>query len=157
MIEQLSVQYGIKDSCLAIGVPRSGYYQWKSRGQTSRASQNQELVGEIASVFAAHKGRYGSPRVSRVLRERGRRVGKNRVARLMRQQKLVARKKRAFRPKTTIAAKQTQPNRIAGLEPHGPDQIWGERHYLCGHCGRLAVFGRYSRSVQSPGSGLETG
>ena len=124
MIEQLSVQYGIKDSCLAIGVPRSGYYQWKSRGQTSRASQNRELVGDIASVFAAHKGRYGSPRVSRVLRERGRRVGKNRVARLMRQQKLVARKKRAFRPQTTIAAKQTQPHRIAGLEPHRPDQIW---------------------------------
>jgi putative transposase len=46
------------------------------------------------------------------------------VARLMRQQQLVARKKRAFRPKTTIAAGRAEPNRIAKLVPERPDQIW---------------------------------
>jgi putative transposase len=51
-------------------------------------------------------------------------VGKNRVARLMRQEKLVARPKRAFRPKTTVAFGQAEPNRIASLEAEGPDQIW---------------------------------
>ena len=38
-------------------------------------------------------------------------MGKNRVARLMRQQQLVARKKRAFRPKTTVAVGRAEPNR----------------------------------------------
>jgi putative transposase len=62
--------------------------------------------------------------VTRVLRQEGLRVGKNRVARLMRQQQLVARKKRAFRPKTTVPADRAEPNRIANLVPEGPDQIW---------------------------------
>jgi putative transposase len=62
-------------------------------------------VQKIEQVFKAHAQRYGSPRVTRALRQEGRRrVGKNQVARLMRQQQLVARKKRAFRPKTTVAA-----------------------------------------------------
>jgi putative transposase len=42
----------------------------------------------------------------------------------MRQQQLVARKKRAFRPKTTVAADRAEPNRIANLVPEWPDQIW---------------------------------
>jgi putative transposase len=42
----------------------------------------------------------------------------------MRRQQLVARKKRAFRPKTTVAADRVEPNRIANLVPERPDQIW---------------------------------
>jgi putative transposase len=42
----------------------------------------------------------------------------------MRQQKLVARPKRAFRPKTTLASGSAEPNRIAALEANGPDQVW---------------------------------
>jgi transposase InsO family protein len=42
----------------------------------------------------------------------------------MRERGLVARKKRAFRPKTTVAVREAEPNRIAGLSPERPDQIW---------------------------------
>jgi hypothetical protein len=42
----------------------------------------------------------------------------------MRQQQLVARKKRAFRPKTTVAAGRAEPNRIANVVPERPNQIW---------------------------------
>jgi putative transposase len=65
-----------------------------------------------------------APRVTRLLRQEGLRIGKNRVARLMRQRQLLARKKRAFRPKTTVAADRAEPNRIANLAPERPDQIW---------------------------------
>jgi putative transposase len=82
------------------------------------------LRQEIATIFEQNRKRYGSPRVTRALRAAGRRVGKNRVARLMRQQQLLARPKRAFRPKTTVASGSAAPNRIAALEPDGPDQIW---------------------------------
>jgi transposase InsO family protein len=57
-------------------------------------------------------------------REKGYRVGKNRVARLMRERKLAARKKRAFRPKTTRSVRVTVPNQIEHLEALAPDQIW---------------------------------
>ena len=51
-------------------------------------------------------------------------LGKNRVARLMRQKQLVARGKRAFRPRTTQANHRAQPNRIGSVEARGPDQVW---------------------------------
>lgn len=124
MIKQLSVQYQIQQSCQALGVSRSGYYQWVKGLQSQRKQQESELLGGIETVFAQNQKRYGSPRVTQVLRAAGRRVGKNRVARLMRQRGLVARKKRAFRPKTTVAGRGAEPNRIAGLSPEGPDQIW---------------------------------
>ena len=42
----------------------------------------------------------------------------------MRQQQLVARPKRAFRPKTTVVSGSAAPNRIAAIQPAGADQIW---------------------------------
>jgi putative transposase len=124
MIEPLSVQYGVKDSCAALRVSRSAFYRWKSGQQAQRAREQRELAQRIEQIFKAHAQRYGSPRVTRVLRQEGLCVGKNRVARLMRQQQLVARKKRAFRPKTTVAAGRAEPNRIANMMPARPDQIW---------------------------------
>jgi putative transposase len=124
MIEQLSVQYGVKDCCAALRVSRSGFYGWKSAQEPQRAKEQRELEQKIEQAFNAHRQRYGSPRITRLLRQEGLRIGKNRVARLMRQQRLVARKKRAFRPKTTMAANRAEPNRIAELVPERPDQIW---------------------------------
>jgi transposase InsO family protein len=124
MIEQLSVQYGIKEICAALRVSRSAFYRWKSGQESQRSRAQRELGQKIEQVFKAHGERYGSPRVTRVLRQEGLRVSENRVARLMRQQQLVARKKRAFRPKTTVAASRAEPNRIANLVPERPDQIW---------------------------------
>jgi len=36
----------------------------------------------------------------------------------------MARRKRAFRPQTTLAGKTVAPNLIRGLEVSAPDQIW---------------------------------
>lgn len=124
MIEQLSVQYGVKEVCAALRVSRSAFYRWRSGQESRRAREQRELARKIEQVFKAHAQRYGSPRVTRALRQEGLHVGRNRVARLMRQQQLVARKKRAFRPKTTVAAGRAEPNRIANLVPERPDQIW---------------------------------
>ena len=124
MIEQLSVQYGVKEVCWALRVSRSAFYRWRNGQESPRASEQRELLQKIKRVFKAHAQRYGSPRVTRVLRQEGLRVGENRVARLMRRQQLAARKKRAFRPKTTVAGSRAEPNRIANLVPERPDQIW---------------------------------
>ena len=124
MIKELSAHYQIKESCQALSVSRSGYYQWVQGVSSRRQRQESELLGGIETVFAQNQKRYGSPRVTQALRATGRRVGKNRVARLMRQHGLVARKKRAFRPKTTMAGTEAEPNRIAGRSPERPDQIW---------------------------------
>jgi putative transposase len=106
-------------------ISRSGFYRWRSSQESRRAREQRDLGQRIERVFKAHAQRYGSPRVTRALRQEGLSVGKNRVARLMRQQQLVGRKKRAFRPQTTVAGgDRTEPNRIANLVPERPDQIW---------------------------------
>lgn len=124
MIERLSAEYEIKECCEALRVSRSGFYQWKKAEPSNREKEEARLVQEIKTIYDANKGRYGSPRVRETLRQQGSKCGKNRVARLMRQNALAARKKKAFRPRTTTAGKGAAPNLVKDLEPTHVDQIW---------------------------------
>jgi putative transposase len=90
----------VEVQCDVFGVSRSGYYAWKARPDAPRVKGDAELVVEIKAASKAGRGNYGSPRVHRELRAKGRRVGKKRVERLMRQEGIVARKKRRFRRTT---------------------------------------------------------
>ena len=124
MIEELSVQFPVKECCVALSVSRSGYYQWVGTVQSERAEADAELLKEIRRVYAKHKGRYGSPRITHQLRQEGVVCGENRVARLMRENDLAARRKKAFRPRTTLPGQGAAPNLIKELEPSAPDQLW---------------------------------
>jgi transposase InsO family protein len=81
-------------------VSRSGYYAWTTRGEAPRVQADADVVEEIRAAHKAGRGNYGSPRVVRALRKQGRRISKNRVARLMRKEGIVGRRKKRFR-KTT--------------------------------------------------------
>jgi len=124
MIKKLSVDFEVKACCEALRVSRSGFYRWQQAEPSRREKENAQLVEQIKEVFAANKSRYGSPRVTRELRQQGLQCGEKRIARLMRQNKLVARAKKAFRPRTTVAGRSAAPNLIKGLEPTGVNQIW---------------------------------
>ena len=124
MIEELSVQFPILECCAALSVSRSGYYQWAGVERSLRAESNVELLKQIEQVYREHKGRYGSPRITRQLRQEGVGCSENRVARLMRENELAARRKKAFRPRTTLAGERVAPNLIKDLEPSAPDQVW---------------------------------
>jgi len=124
MIEELSVQFPVKDCCAALRVSRSGYYQWVGTEQSVRAEANAGLWKEIRRVYGEHKGRYASPRITQQLRREGVKCGENRVARLMRENKLAARGKKAFRPRTTTPGEGAAPNLIKELDPSAPDQVW---------------------------------
>ena len=90
----------VEIQCDVLDVSRSGYYAWKRRPAPPRAMEDAAIVVEIKAAYKAGRRAYGSPRVHRELRAKGRRVGRKRVERLMRQQGIVARKRRRFR-KTT--------------------------------------------------------
>ena len=107
MIEELSVEFPIKECCVALSVSRSGYYQWVGAEPSLRAKAEAKLLEQIVEVFEANKERYGSPRVTRELRQQGVGCGENRVARLMRENELAARRKKAFRPRTTVAGEKS--------------------------------------------------
>jgi hypothetical protein len=57
MIERLSVQYGVKDSCVALRVSRSAFYRWKNGQESHRAREQKELTQKIEQVFEAHAQR----------------------------------------------------------------------------------------------------
>lgn len=113
-------------SCRVFGVSRSGYYRWLKAEPSDRAKDDEKLSAEVRQIHQEHKGRYGSPRIHRELRGRGRRVGRKRVARLMRQQGLRGYTPRRFR-KTTDSNHQHRiaPNLLArDFRVDAPNTAW---------------------------------
>ena len=89
--------YPVALMCRVLQVSRSGYYAWCKRPAAERVGKDQRLTLEVAAIHAESRGRYGSPRVHAELRERGQRIARKRVARLMRAAGLRARARRRFR------------------------------------------------------------
>jgi putative transposase len=109
-----------------LGVSRSGYYAWRDRPASERARRDAALSSELHVIHACTRGTYGVPRVHAELRDRGTRVGRKRVARLMRAAGLagVSRRKGTF---TTTRAKDARPVPdlvTRNFTAPGPDRLW---------------------------------
>jgi transposase InsO family protein len=97
-------------------VSRSGFYAWLERPPSVRAERDAEIVGAIRASHAESDGSYGALRIHADLQESGVRVGKKRVARLMRQHGIVGVTRRRG-PTATTRAPGT---------PKGPDLVQRE-------------------------------
>src|SRR5690348_10133090 len=93
-IEQHKQEFPVVVMCQALDVSESGFYAWRKRPASQHAREDAQLMQEIRQVFVTHRGRYGSPRIQRELKAQGWRVARKRVARLMREAALSARRKR---------------------------------------------------------------
>ncbi len=60
-IEESRSGFVVEKMCLAMDVSRSGYYVWKGRGKSKRATANEELDQAIREVHRRSSERYGSP------------------------------------------------------------------------------------------------
>jgi putative transposase len=85
--------FAVRRMCRLLEVSPSGYYAWRERPPSQRATENQALVKEIKAIHAESHATYGSPRVHAELANRGLRVSKNRVARLMQAENIQSRRK----------------------------------------------------------------
>lgn len=83
-----------------LGANRSGYYAYLRRGLSQRHEENCRLVGRIRDIWQWSRGVYGSPRITAELRSRGFLHGKNRIARLMRENGIKTRMKKRFKVTT---------------------------------------------------------
>jgi transposase InsO family protein len=88
-------QYPISVICRVLEVARSGYYAWKCRKPSQHQQQDDRLAAQIDTIFTRSRRTYGSPRVHAELRGQGVCCSRKRVARLMRQRRLVARQRRS--------------------------------------------------------------
>jgi transposase InsO family protein len=120
-------EHSVAALCAALGVSRPGYYRWKGAEPGTRAREDAELSVAIRAVHDEHRGVYGSPRVLRVLRARGRHHSRKRIARLMRAEGLCGKCPRRFVPRTTPSRhdQPIAPNRLAEApKPTAPNQVW---------------------------------
>ena len=118
--------------CRSLDVPRSTAYAQRSRRPSARELDNRRLDVEVAAAFHEHRGRYGAPRVHRVLRS-SRVVSRKRVAARMRALGLAARRPKRFR-RTTQAdpSKVPAPNLLdRNFRRERPDEAWvGDITYI---------------------------
>ena len=70
--------------CRLLGVSTSGYYAWQKRPCSARARTDASLSARIATIHERSRGTYGAPRIYAELKDEGVRIGRKRVARLLR-------------------------------------------------------------------------
>lgn len=115
--------------CRALAVSPSGYYDWSGGQQhpSQRQHQDQQLKQQISRIHAESRKTYGSPRIQVELRQAGQRHGRNRIARLMREQELCGRQKKRYRVVTTDSRhdEPIAPNRLMEAPVASrANQIW---------------------------------
>ena len=94
-------QFSVRLMCRVLGVSRPGFYAAARRPASARAKRDEELRVQIRLPPQASRRTYGRPRVHAELHAPGERCGRQRVARLMRQEGLRVKVRRPVRPKTT--------------------------------------------------------
>jgi transposase InsO family protein len=77
--------HAVATMCRVLGVSASGYYAWQRRAASARHREDAELLAQIRGFHTRSRGTYGAPRIHRDLRDAGVRVGRKRVARLLKQ------------------------------------------------------------------------
>lgn len=153
MIKENESHFKVKLMCRLLQVSVSGYYEWLGRSPSKRAKETAILTEEIRKIFEAEKQRCGSIRITERIRKSGKKVGKNRVARIMRNQGWRARGARKFKATTNSNHKlQTAPNLLEQkFEADYPNQKWvSDISYIWTEEGWLylaVVLELYSRKV----------
>ena len=118
--------YPIVVLCRVLAVSRSGFHAWVKRPPSQRDVANRRLAVEVTAVHRESRCTYGSPRVTAELRANGQPVSRNRVARLMRQEGLQARRKRRFKRTTdSNHSNPIAPNIIGRMFfANTPNSVW---------------------------------
>jgi len=109
-------------ACRALGVSQAWFYKWRHGDTSCRRARREQLSIEIRRLFAAHRGRYGSPRITADLVEEGWRVSVNTVAQIMAEQGLRARPKRRRRGGTRPGRGRWRAPDLVGRQ-FGADQL----------------------------------
>ena len=129
--------YPLSVVCRVLGVTQSGFHAWRGRAPSPRARQRDRLRTEIRTVLDGYGGRYGAPRIYRVLCEHHDYTGSlNRIQKLMQAMGLRAKAGKKYKVTTDSShtlpiapnllgqnfSCDTQPGSTAHAK--GPDEVW---------------------------------
>jgi putative transposase len=91
-IDAQKARYPVTKLCKVLDVSESGYHAWRKRPPSQRATENARLTAHIKASFKKSRETYGSPRLTDELRDNDVKAGRHRVARLMREAGIRAKK-----------------------------------------------------------------
>ena len=129
--------YPLSVVCWVLNVTQSGLHAWRKRPPSGRARERDSLSTAIRRVYDAHRGRYGAPRIYRVLCEHHSYTGSlNRIQTLMRALKLRAKAGRKYKATTDSGHSLPVAANLLGQDfscdtgpgstshAKAPDQVW---------------------------------
>ena len=118
--------HAIQCLCRVLQVTPSGYDAWMNRRPSQRQQDNDRMKVRIRAIHAASRGTYGSPRVHEQLTQEGCEVGRERVARLLRDMGLLGLPAKRVRHTTdSTHGLPVAPNVLArDVEAARPNERW---------------------------------
>jgi len=119
-------RFRIVTMCRVLDVSTSGYYAWRSRGASKRRRDDEALSRRIVDIHRESRRTYGAPRVHAELADEGKRVGRKRVARLMRVSNTVGvSRRKSIRTTRRDPAARPAPDLVdRKFSASGPNQLW---------------------------------
>lgn len=118
-IDAEKARYPVTKLCKVLEVSESGYHAWRKRPPSKRATENARLTMHIKASFKKSRETYGSPRLTDELRDGGIATGRHRVARLMREAGIRAKKPPRWK-------KTTHSNHVLPRAPNIVERRWDE-------------------------------
>lgn len=134
-IQENHDSFPVVKMCHVLSCTPSGYYRWLKAPKSRRSQSNEWLMQRIKGLYKEHRGMAGSPMITADLRSEPEfsKVGKNRVARLMREEGLRCKTVKKFVP--TTDSRHTEPvvenllNREFSVS--SPNRVWvGDITYI---------------------------
>ena len=126
LVDAEKADHPIVNTCSLLGVSRSGFYAWRRRAPSEHSKQDELLRVQIREAHERSRRTYGSPRVHAELAAQGVQVSRKRVARLMQEQDLVARRRRRYKCTTMSEHDQPVAPNLLDRQFHAqaPNQRW---------------------------------
>ena len=121
MIEEANIS--LAKACSNLKMSRSSYYNWKTKEEPEDADKH--IRKEIEGIVLEFPF-YGYRRVTKELCRRKISVNHKHVSRIMKEDNLIRRRKKAFRPVTTDSNHNYNiyPNLIKNIKVTGLNQVW---------------------------------
>ena len=112
--------------CRIVEVSRSGFYAWMARPPSEQAKTDVSLAASVEKLHLESRRTYGSPRIHAALKAKGYQTSRKRVARLMRERRLIARQRPRHRGTTdSDHAEPVAPNVLARrFDVARPNTAW---------------------------------
>jgi transposase InsO family protein len=117
-------EHKIHTMCSVLKISRNSYYRWLK--SLNRLTDYEPVVASIKRVFTESRKNYGSPRIYRQLKNEGVHCGRNRIAKYMRENGIVARKHRKYKKPVSEQRAQPVAENILNRQFQTPskDRVW---------------------------------